>query len=1741
MSDSEQQQPEPSPEEKEQEQKINKEIEKLRFFLEDAEESVENEDFEELKTVITKCNAIHDKLSGLITNLQELKLELGKSTSRSIRQWKKNLKSNYGPLVEKKVELQRSLDNRQRQLNEAETEECLKRKHHKEEEYRRMMHEKEKEILEERMKAELRLTEKKMEIERAEKRHTKLPELRITQFKGTPGDWIRFENMFMSQIDKAQISDEEKFGYLLELVGPKVRDRLSNLKPGSIGYKTAWERLQSEYGHAKLVSAAHMDQLINLALVRGTSYEKVRDFYEKLTKNFDALVSLGEGDTLRALVIPTINKLPQVKPDIVRTDDDWEEWDMSQLLKSIQKWLKRNRVDESTREDNPKRREKHFYANTSESNTATPKGQNPKCLYCAGSHWGEACTSYVTIEERKRFFADKKLCFSCGRASHQANQCRSRGCRNCKGKHHTSLCTHDNGSSSNKPQQSDGILNGYTPATEKSLPAIIPVQVRDTILWAFLDTGSGRNFVSNEAAKRLKLAPIRHETQNIVTVNGMRKQSMPMFDVEVKSLDDRVSERIELTGSRMPDFTTINRPSIKELKEKYPHARGKTFYYVESDKYQIDIILSDSVYCKMRTEQVLKGKPEDPIVEETTFGWVIHGGSEYSNSNCMFTKEIDRHCERLYSLDVLGVEDRGDNDSSTVLTEFKENIVVNSEGRYEVQVPWIPGAEVENSNEQPSRRRLVNVERKLGRDSKLEAEYRNIVTDQLEKGVVEKVPSIPSGEKVFYMPHKPVVRETASTTKVRMVFDASAKPHPLANSVNECMHTGPPLQPLLWDILIRARMSPHLLLADLEKAFLQISIKDRDRDAFRFLFNINGREEHLRFTRVPFGAEASPFMLGATLQHHFDLQSEDLRETVTALKEDTYVDNLMKTAVDIEGLKRFKEEATMIMESAKFPVHKWESNVLELDTEANPSKILGYKWDKREDTIEINTEIKGNADKSQVTKREILSQLSSVYDPLGLISPTIVHGKAIYRDACDECKSWNAPVSDDLLKRWNDWTNRLRNAQVPRSIPQGISDITSVHLHVFADASKTACSAVAIAVIEHSSGVVKGLLTSKSRISKRNTTIPRLELISGHMAANLAKNINTALLRWPIKSTTIWMDSMTALYWICNPGKPWKVFVSNRVRKIAEITNDSKIVWKYCPTKMNLADLGSRGSPLNKMEAEKWFEGPDWLLDEEGWPEQPKLETSTIISEECSPAKLNALLTVDREPDEWDVVIEKHPYWKAMRITAWAMRFVNNCRAKNAQGEEIMPLTLEEISDAEERWVKRVQSDVNVELENPGWTIVKDDRGILRCKGRITGYQPIYLEKGVFTDKLIRHVHKEGLHLGIPNTMAAIREKYWIPKLRSKVKKVINDCAKCKTFSTKPYGTTATAALPAFRTESSRPFQTTGVDFAGPLEYKISKEEKGKCYILIFTCATSRAVHLEVTKSQTAEELQQKLTAFITRRTRPELIISDNAQTFKTTAEWIQQIRKSEALQDFLAKQNIRWQFNLAKSPWWGGMYERLIKDVKKTLYKTMGRANLTLEQFESVVMDIERHLNNRPLTYMESEAGEEQVLTPNLIMWGQDAHIIEDIEADLDEVSKIHRRLMEKKQHAWRRWKTEYIHSLMESHRISKGTDRHPEVGEIVLLVGDEKNRGEWKKGKVTRLIRGKDGVIRGVKLLHKGHQLERPLSLICPLEIQAATQSTANDVLPQRQPMQRRITRQAAQQAQQAIKTVLEHEELN
>ena len=322
------------------------------------------------------------------------------------------------------------------------------------------------------------------------------------------------------------------------------------------------------------------------------------------------------------------------------------------------------------------------------------------------------------------------------------------------------------------------------------------------------------------------------------------------------------------------------------------------------------------------------------------------------------------------------------------------------------------------------------------------------------------------------------------------------------------------------------------------------------------------------------------------------------------------------------------------------------------------------------------------------------------------------------------------------------------------------------------------------------------------------------------MSANMIRNLCQALKGLPVVSITFWMDSTSALYWIASPGKQWKTFVSNKVSNIAKITEKHQINWKYCPSDINITDLGARGAFLDKMETGNWYEGPKWLLNESDWPDQPVLKTASQVNEEAKKITDVIAYTSERKPDEWGNLLDRKSYWKTLRITSWILRFMNNCKAKakNEKGTcTVGPLQTEEIRRARNDWIVRVQIDIPEHLENPGFKLERDpETGILKCAGRVQGYKLIYLLNGVFVQKLAQCVHQKIGHLSVASTMATLKEKWYMIQMRAQVKKQIRQCNICNAFSTKPFKLNIAAPLPKFRTEVSRPFQYSGVDFCGP-------------------------------------------------------------------------------------------------------------------------------------------------------------------------------------------------------------------------------------------------------------------------------------------------------------------------------------
>ena len=290
--------------------------------------------------------------------------------------------------------------------------------------------------------------------------------------------------------------------------------------------------------------------------------------------------------------------------------------------------------------------------------------------------------------------------------------------------------------------------------------------------------------------------------------------------------------------------------------------------------------------------------------------------------------------------------------------------------------------------------------------------------------------------------------------------------------------------------------------------------------------------------------------------------------------------------------------------------------------------------------------------------------------------------------------------------------------------------------------------------------------------------------------------------------------------------------------------------------------------------------------------------------------------------------------------------------------------------------------------------LFKDEKGIIRCRGRLGNSQASYDTKFPallsrnhhVTSLIIRYCHERVMHNGLKETLTEVRSRYWIPKGRQTVKKELFGCNICRRFQGRSYPVPESPDLPEFRVRDVHAFSCVGVDFAGPLFVKSKVKddpEMAKVYIALFTCATSRAVHLELVPSLDAPTFLLCLGRFIGHRGLPKLIVSDNAKTFQASEKTLVSPFELEDVQEHLSSKGIRWQFNLAKAPWWGGFFERLVKQVKSCLKKTLGRSKLSFDELTTILVEVEAVLNSRPLTYLYSDDIEEP-LTPWHLVIGQ-------------------------------------------------------------------------------------------------------------------------------------------------------------
>ena len=1361
------------------------------------------------------------------------------------------------------------------------------------------------------------------------------------------------------------------------------------------------------------------------------------------------------------------------------------------------------------------------------------------CLFCDDlTHFSSQCTQYPSLASRSDRLVSQGRCSLCVKKGHKRSDClvKLRECKRCKTPHHYTLCPklfeQKGNSNPNTVTSSTGTFSvkSCLESCSVALPtATARLSSSNKCLTerVFFDQGSQCTIISTGLSQRLNLEPIQKRD---MAVSGLLKDSdLAAYDIVKLSITIGRYKKDILAVVMDRAVASINVPGLCAT---YQMLKQKNLKLADHDITQ-DLLtgIGLTIGADYYGEFVRGGKEKryGIYLTQTPGGYMIYGpigqkqilSASAVISNRVATNllvqesfksqeavELFKEVPKLWELDVIGIDPKARKPEDDMTFKNYIQSVKYENNQYWVRLPWKPDHPHLPTNFRMAMGQVQSLRHSLEEKGDLD-NYDKLIHSQLEADFIEIVPdSAPKDGESHYLPHHGVKKDSV-TTPLRMVFNCSAKTggNP---SLNDCLLTGPSLTTKLGDALLEFRTQKYGVVGDISKAFLRIGLQTCDRDFTRFLWYSDPHDPNsplvtYRFKSVLFGATCSPFLLEATLEIHLQQSSSRFKDK---LRKGLYVDNLQVVTSTTDELHSIYEDANETMARANMPLRMWVSNNDSLterikndfpdQPELPETNILGITWYPSSDTISVKAPTFEQRD--VLSKRQLLSHISATFDPLGLLTPITIRGKMLMQEAWKLKIDWDVALPQSFVTDWQEIQDNLlqiNNVQFPRSV---VNDEDCI-LHVFCDASQHAYGACAYLT----SSARSHLLTSKGRVSPvNNRSLPELELTAIQVGTQLAHYIKDLLKSVKITAIYIWSDNESALQWIRNDRSDTP-YVKNRTAKIRDLSDGYTFL--HIGTKVNPADLISRGVDVDTLvKDDMWFHGPPWLTDQTLWPQQK--------------ANVICVQTVTIQPYEYLFDCSKlQPMSKVIRITEYVLNFVNKLLAKKGKkcffknGLHYWLYSVQQGEFPEELIVlKNNRSPKKFSLiSNLGLYIDQSDH-LIHCRGRIeksnsvAAKYPILLSRRhPFSKHLIVRIHSQVMHGGTADTLAQLRETYWLPKGRQIIKQALSKCYTCRYLMSKAYPYPGPPVLPECRVNLTIPFKTIGVDYSGNININTG-DEVSKYYFCIFTCATTRAVHLELARDMTAETFLHLLRRFIARRSLPSLIISDNGKYFSANALFLKKLQEEPLVREFLQDRSIDWKFIPPRSPWMGGFYERLVGVVKRTLKLSLFRRHVTEDELHTLLAEVEQKVNNRPLTYIEDDINNPVPLTPAHLIYGRRLEsfpsvITCDTEdpsyAEHDELNQLYNYHNKILSHWEKVWSKEYIASLREKFYGASPAEQSysPSVGDVII-ISSEGNRAKWPLGRITKLYPDEHGIVRTVEVYTKGNHFMKTINKLIPLE---------------------------------------------
>ena len=1264
----------------------------------------------------------------------------------------------------------------------------------------------------------------------------------------------------------------------------------------------------------------------------------------------------------------------------------------------------------------------------------------------------------------------------------------------------------------------------------------------------FMDGGSNASYVTEACAKRYRLKKLSDVSLNINTVGGSRKEhSSSLYEIPLVTNQRKV---VTVKAYSLPKITNPAPPvSREDIKHLFPEFEVSSLVRPSSD---IDILLGSDWFGLHPKKEIAKCG-DNLSVMKGSLGVCLVGShphlqnSSFEETNLCLVESTDTFLiqshpalSQPYSFIVgeeLGTESTPKCGSckcgkcplpghSLSFREEQELHLIRSNLEYDQEkklwvtsYPWLVDPSTLPDNFSAAFATLKNTEKRLMKDAEWAKSYGGQIVDMLDRGVARKLSKTELNDwkgPVFYISHLAVSNEKSKSTPVRIVFNSSQLYQ--GKSLNNCLAKGPDsYRNSGLGILLKWREESVALVGDIKKMFHSVYLKSVEQHCHRFLWrelDESRAPDVYIMERVNMGDRPAPAIATEALILTAEAFNDLYPKAARFVKESSYVDDMADSVESDFLAKKLAQETELLLSKGNFKVKEWQfsgsgkSEEAKLKGEGDYIGVLGTQWNPVVDTISfqvtLNFSKKKRGSRTQpnikrdevadkipeiLTKRLVLQQVMSIYDPMGLASPFTLLGKIYLRETWLLGLGWDDPIPSVLHRKWTIFFKSLfalEDLCFPRCM-KPTNAVGNPWLVLLSDGSDVAYGCAAYVRWQCSDGsVVVRLMMAKSRIAPINkVSTPRMEL----NGAVISKRCRVAIqkeCRYKFDKIIHLLDSETVLNQLNKISTRFNPYEGVRIGEIQASCNGDMSEWAWMAGKENTSDWLTRGRTPDQLNADsEWFQGPPMLyLPLEQWNIKfGKTSNESVPGEK----KLHGIQTLTSEGKVTKTILNYDNIGSLPKAVGVIARLIGIARKKSFKGGCVTNLNPGLRMEAEKFLVLEAQGAIDMESTNykklnpaqreDGVWVVGASRLAENNPMGIHSHLPFFLPSGHPFAFLAMKAAHERAHRGRDSTLASFRERYWTPSGSKLAKTVVAKCQLCKLRNAKLLKQEM-GGLPLERTTPSPPFNFTMLDLFGPFSVRgeVQKRISGKVWGVLFTDMVSRAIHIEATFGYDTDSFMLALRRFVSIRGWPQKLYSDPGSQLIGAKKELK-----EAMCGFGSENGMEWIVGTPDAPWQQGAVESLVKSVKRALTIAIHNQRLSVPEFITVCSEAANLVNERPLGLLPSLDSNINVLTPNCLLLGRASSVNPNVwQPEFFSMKDRSRLISSISDQFWKHWLELFAPSLVYRHKWHE-KQRDLKVGDVVLVLDKDTFKGNYRLALVTGTLPSRDGSIRKVTVSYK------------------------------------------------------------